>query len=236
MIPIIVDAGLRAIAIDLVGFGRSDKPADPDAYTYATHVAWIRGFVEALDLRETTLFGQDWGGLIGLRVLAEAPDRFARVVAANTGLPDGRVRLGEAFQQWREFSQRVPELPVGFIVKTGCARGLAEELMAAYDAPFPTEAHKAGARKFPLLVPDALDDPGAVANRKAWQVLEAWTKPFLCSFSDSDPVTRGADAPFRERVPGARGIEHVTIAGAGHFLQEDAGEEVAEVVVRFLRG
>ena len=234
MVPPLAAAGLRPVAPDLVGFGRSDKPGDQDAYTYATHVAWMRGFVEALDLQDATLFGQDWGGLIGLRVAVELPDRFARIVAGNTGLPDGRHRLGEAFQQWKAFSQRVPELPVGFIVKTGCVRGLSDELVAAYDAPFPTEAHKAGARKFPLLVPDSVDDPGAVANRSAWDQLARWEKPFHCCFSDSDPITRGADEPFRELIPGAREAKHATIANAGHFLQEDAGEDVAAAILDFL--
>ena len=236
MIPVLAGAGLRAVAPDLVGFGRSDKPAEQSAYTYAAHVAWMRGLVEALDLREATLFGQDWGGLIGLRVLTEVPDRFARVVAANTGLPDGRHRLGEAFQRWRDFSQRVPELPVGYIVKTGCLRPLADDVMAAYDAPFPTEAHKAGARAFPLLVPDSEDDPGAIANRRAWTLLAGWEKPFHCCFSDGDPITQGTDELFRRMVPGARDAAHATIAGAGHFLQEDAGEEVAAAVAAFVRG
>ena len=233
MIPVLAAAGLRAVAVDLVGFGRSDKPADPDAYTYANHVAWIRGLVEMLDLQEATVFGQDWGGLIGIRVATEVPDRFARIVAANTGLPDGLHRPADAWYQFRDFSQRVEELPVGFLVRSGCARGLSDEAFAAYEAPFPTEAHKAGARKFPMLVPTEPDDPGAVANRAAWEVLARWTKPFHCAYSDGDPITRGADRPFLKVVPGARDSEHVTIAGAGHFLQEDAGEEVAAAVARF---
>jgi haloalkane dehalogenase len=235
MLPVLAQAGLRAIAPDLVGFGRSDKPADPEAYTYAAHVAWIRGLVEALDLRDATLFGQDWGGLIGLRVVTEAPERFARIVAANTGLPDGRHRLSAAWWRFRDFSQTVEELPVGFLVRSGCARGLDDAAVAAYEAPFPTEAHKVGARRFPVLIPTYEDDPGAVANRRAWSVLADWRKPFHCCYSDGDPITRGADAPFRRLVPGAASSEHVTIEGAGHFLQEDAGREVAEAVVRFCR-
>lgn len=233
MLPVLAAHGLRAIAPDLVGFGRSDKPADPQAYTYAAHVAWIRAVVEALDLQEATLFGQDWGGLIGLRVVAEVPDRFARIVAANTGLPDGRHRMSEAWWQFRNFSQTVEELPVGFLVRSGCARGLDEAAVAAYEAPFPTEAHKVAARRFPVLIPTDEHDPGAVANRRAWEVLAEWRKPFHCCYSGGDPITRGADAPFLKLVPGAAASEHVTIAGAGHFLQEDAGEEVAEAVARF---
>jgi haloalkane dehalogenase len=233
MIPVLTAAGLRAVAADLPGFGRSDKPADPEAYTYAAFVAWVRELVEELDLHGVTLFGQDWGGLIGLRVVSEAPDRFDRIVAANTGLPDGLHKPSDAWFQFRDFSQRVSELPVGFLVKSGCQRGLAENAVAAYDAPFPTEAHKVAARRFPLLIPITEDDPGAVANREAWKRLAEWRKPFHCCFSDGDPVTRGADRPFRKLVPGAQSAEHVTIEGAGHFLQEDAGEEVAQTVVRF---
>ena len=233
MIPVLTAAGLRAVAADLVGFGRSDKPADPEAYTYASHVAWIRGLVEALDLRDATLFGQDWGGLIGLRVVTQVPDRFARIVAGNTGLPDGRHKMSDAWWQFRNFSQTVEEFPVAFFVRSGCARGLSDEAFAAYDAPFPTEAHKVAARRFPLLIPTEEDDPGAVANRQAWAALAEWRKPFHCCFSDGDPITRGGDGPFLKLVPGAQESEHVTIAGAGHFLQEDAGEEVAAAVSRF---
>ena len=233
MIPVLAGAGLRAVAVDLPGFGRSDKPAAAEAYTYAAFVAWVRRLVEKLDLRGATLFGQDWGGLIGLRVVTEVPERFDRIVAANTGLPDGLHRPSEAWFQFRDFSQSVAELPVGFLVKSGCARGLDEAAVAAYEAPFPSEAYKVAARRFPLLIPTTEDDPGAIANREAWKVLAGWHKPFHCAFSDGDPITRGADRPFLKLVPGARSAEHVTIAGAGHFLQEDAGEEVAAAVVRF---
>lgn len=235
MVPVLAAAGLRPVAADLPGFGRSDKPAAADAYTYAAFVAWVRGLVERLDLRGATLFGQDWGGLIGLRVATEVPDRFDRIVAANTGLPDGLHRPSDAWYQFRDFSQRVEELPVGFLVRSGCARGLADEAVAGYEAPFPEERYKVAARRFPLLVPTTEDDPGAVANRAAWKVLAEWRKPFHCAFSDGDPITRGADGPFLKLVPGAKTSEHVTIAGAGHFLQEDAGEELAETVVRFCR-
>jgi haloalkane dehalogenase len=231
MIPVITAAGYRAIAPDLVGFGRSDKPARREDYTYQRHVDWMRGFLEALDLKGITLVGQDWGGLIGLRLAAEHEERFARIVAANTGLPTGDITMGEAFLRWQRYSQSVPVFHAGGIVKGGCVSELSAEVIAAYDAPFPDDSYKAGARQFPLLVPTTPDDPAAVPNRKAWQVLSRWEKPFLTAFSDSDPVTRGADRLFRQVIPGAKDRPHTTIAGAGHFLQEDKGEELARVVV-----
>jgi haloalkane dehalogenase len=235
MIPILVDAGLRPVAPDLVGFGRSDKPGDRTEYTYAGHVAWMHGFLRVLDLRDVTLFGQDWGGLIGLRLVGEDPDRFAGVVASNTGLPNGDGPMSEAFMRWREFSQTTPTFPVGNIVAGGCATAkLSAEEIAAYDAPFPDESFKEGARQFPLLVPTTPDDPAAPANRAAWETLSTWERPFLTAFSDQDAVTRGNDAHLQARIPGANGQPHTTIVGAGHFLQEDKGEELAQVVVDFV--
>ncbi len=234
MIPVITAAGYRAIAPDLVGFGRSDKPARREDYTYQRHVDWMRGFLEALDLKGITLVGQDWGGLIGLRLAAEHEERFARIVAANTGLPTGDITMGEAFLRWQRYSQSVPVFHAGGIVKGGCVSELSAEVIAAYDAPFPDDSYKAGARQFPLLVPTTPDDPAAVPNRKAWEVLSRWEKPFLTAFSDSDPVTRGADRLFRQVIPGAKDQPHTTIVGAGHFLQEDKGEELAQVVVDFI--
>jgi haloalkane dehalogenase len=234
MIPIITAAGYRAIAPDLVGFGRSDKPAQREDYTYQRHVDWMRGVLEALDLKGITLVGQDWGGLIGLRLAAEHEGRFARIVAANTGLPTGDITMGEAFLRWQRYSQSVPVFHAGGIVKGACVSELPPEVIAAYDAPFPDDSYKAGARQFPLLVPTTPDDPAAAPNRKAWKVLSRWEKPFLTAFSDSDPVTRGADGLFRQVIPGAKGQSHTTIVGAGHFLQEDKGEELAQVVVDFI--
>lgn len=234
MIPVITAAGYRAIAPDLVGFGRSDKPARREDYTYQRHVDWMRGFLEALDLKGITLVGQDWGGLIGLRLAAEHEERFARIVAANTGLPTGDITMGEAFLRWQRYSQSVPVFHAGGIVKGGCVSELSAEVIAAYDAPFPDDSYKAGARQFPLLVPTTPDDPAAVPNRKAWEVLSRWEKPFLTAFSDSDPVTRGADRLFRQVIPGAKDQPHTTVVGAGHFLQEDKGEELAQVVVDFI--
>lgn len=235
MVPPLVAAGHRVVVPDLVGFGRSDKPADRRDYTYARHVEWLRAALfDRLDLRDVTLVGQDWGGLLGLRLVAEHPDRFRRVVAANTGLPTGDRPLTDAFDGWRRFSQEIPEMPVGRIVGGGTVTTLAPEVVAAYDAPFPDESYKEGARQFPILVPVSPDDPAAEANRRAWTVLRAFDRPFLCAFSDGDPITRGADRQFREEVPGAAGQSHVTIEGAGHFLQEDRGGELAAVVVDFI--
>jgi haloalkane dehalogenase len=235
MIPILTAAGLRAVAPDLVGFGRSDKPTRRDDYTYQHHVDWMRGVLTHLDLHGVTLVCQDWGGLIGLRLAAEGAPRFARVVAANTFLPTGDVPAGPAFLAWKQFSQTTETFPVGGIVQGGCATALPPEVVAAYDAPFPDDRYKAGARQFPLLVPVSPDDPAAVPNRAAWEILRRWEKPFLTAFSDSDPITRGGDRLFQEAIPGTKGRPHTTIVGAGHFLQEDKGEELAHVVVDFVR-
>jgi haloalkane dehalogenase len=232
MIPVLVDAGLRAVAPDLVGFGRSDKPAKRTDYTYARHVEWLTAHVlDALDLRDITLVCQDWGGLLGLRLVAAHPDRFAAVVAANTFLPTGDRNPGDAFLAWQKFSQEVPELPVGRIINGGCTTALSDEVIAAYDAPFPDESYKEGARQFPALVPTSPDDPEAPANRAAWVTLEAFDRPLVCAFSDHDPITSGADRVLRELVPGAAGQPHTTIEGGGHFLQEDRGPELAQVVI-----
>jgi haloalkane dehalogenase len=235
MIPVITAAGHRAVAPDLAGFGRSDKPARREDYTYQFHVDVMTGLIESLDLREITLVGQDWGGLIGLRIAAEHPDRFARIVVANTGLPTGDQPMTEGFMRWREYSQTVENFHVGGIVKGGCLNDLPPEVIAAYNAPFPDDSYKAGARQFPLLVPTRPDDPASEANRRAWEVLRRWEKPLLTAFSDSDPVTRGGERVFQKLVPGAHGQPHMTITGAGHFLQEDKGEEFAQVVVEFIR-
>jgi haloalkane dehalogenase len=236
LIPIITAAGLRAVAPDFIGFGRSDKPTSQDDYSYQSHVDWTAAFLEKLDLRRITLVCQDWGGLIGLRLAADHPERFARIVAANTFLPTGDNPPGEAFLRWQEFSQKAPSLPIGNIVKGGCRTDVPPEVVAAYDAPFPDDTYKAGARKFPALVPTRPDDPASAANRKAWEVLRTWQKPFLCAFSDEDPITRGGDRAFQEMVPGTKGQPHTTIKGGGHFLQEDKGEELAAAVVGFIKG
>jgi haloalkane dehalogenase len=231
MIGLLAAGGLRAIAPDLIGFGRSDKPVAREDYTYARHVAWVSDLVAQLDLRDALFFGQDWGGLIGLRVVAEQPERFVGVVASNTFLPTGDQPLGDAFHQWRAYSQSAPEFHIGQIVNGGTARDLSAAEIAAYDAPFPDDRHKAGARQFPTLVPAEPDDPAAPANRAAWQVLDAWEKPFVCAFGALDPITRGADRVLRERIPGAAGQPHVTLEHAAHFSQEDAGPQLAQILL-----
>jgi haloalkane dehalogenase len=235
MIPAFTAAGLRSVAPDLVGFGRSDKPAAREDYTYQRHVDWMRAVLVELDLHDITLVCQDWGGLIGLRLVAEHPERFARVVAANTFLPTGDFDLGDDFRAWQNYSQTTPTLHIGGVVKGGCMTDLSDAEIAAYDAPFPDDSYKAGARQFPVLVPTTPGDPAAEPNRAAWEVLKAFDKPFLCAFSDEDPITRGADAILRKLIPGAGGMPHTTITGAGHFLQEDRGAELAGVVVDFVR-
>ena len=236
MIPPLAAAGLRCVAPDLVGFGRSDKPTERHDYSYARHVEWMReALFDRLDLREITLVGQDWGGLVGLRLLAEHPDRFSRVVVANTGLPTGDRPPSDAFLAWQRYSQETPVFHVGRIVAGGCRTELAPEVVAAYDAPFPGDEYTAGARAFPVLVPTHPDDPAAPANRRAWEALAGWTKPLLTAFSDSDPITGGGHAIFQRTVPGAKDQAHTTIEGAGHFLQEDKGPELAGVVIDFVR-
>jgi len=234
MIPGLVAAGLRAVAFDLVGFGRSDKPAERSEYTYQRHVDWLRAFVHGQRLSGITLFGQDWGGLLGLRLVAEEPERFARVVAANTFLPTGDEPAGEVFERWRRFSQEVPVFAAGGILQSATAAELAPEVVAAYDAPFPDATYQAGARHFPTLVPTRPDDPASEPNRRAWASLERFAKPFLTAFSDGDPITRGAEKALQARIPGARGLAHPTIRGAGHFLQEDRGEDLARIVADFV--
>ena len=235
MIPGLVAAGMRCIAPDLVGFGRSDKPSERTDYTYARHVEWVRCLVlDRLGLTDATLFGQDWGGLIGLRVVAENPEHFARVVVANTGLPTGHDGATPAFHSWLEFSQNTPDFAAGTLVSFGTVTDLSPEVVAAYDAPFPDDTYKAGARIFPTLVPITPDDPATAPNLAARAVLSQWSKPFLTLFSDQDPITKGADRWFVENVPGATGQPHRTIEGGGHFLQEDLGPELAGLVANFV--
>ena len=237
MIPVLVDAGFRVVAPDLIGFGRSDKPAQVEDYTYARHVEWLRSVLlkGGLDLTEITLVCQDWGGLLGLRLLAEHPDRFAGVVAANTGLPDGRHRLPDAWWAFRDFVMRTEDLPIGFLVASGCAVPMAPEVQAAYDAPFPDASFKAGARAFPDLIPQSEDNPATPDNQRAWEVLSGLETPFLCAFSDKDPITAGGERVLMGKIPGAQGQPHTTIEGGGHFVQEDRGPELAQVVVDWVR-
>jgi haloalkane dehalogenase len=235
MIPVITTAGFRAIAPDLIGFGKSDKPTERTDYTFARHVEWVLSCLQQLKLKDITLVCQDWGSLIGLRIVGEHPDLFARLVVANGGLPTGDQQMPPAFRAWQKFSQETPVFNLGAIVSGGCACGITDEIVAAYDAPFPDDTFKAGARQFPALVPSDPNDPAAPANRKAWEVLMQFTKPVLTAFSDKDPITRGGDKLLQQLIPGAANQPHTTIVDGGHFLQEDKGEQLAAVVVEFIR-
>jgi haloalkane dehalogenase len=236
VIPVLTAGGLRVVAPDLVGFGRSDKPARVDDHSYAGHVEWARALVfDVLDLHQVTLVGQDWGGLIGLRLAAEHPDRFARLVAANTGLPTGDQPMPEAWWRFRRAAERAQVFDAGRFVASGCRAPLPPEVRAAYDAPFPDEGYKAGPRAMPRLVPTAPDDPESEANRAAWSALSRSSTPMLVAFSDSDPITSSMAPILRRTMAGARGIDHPVIAGAGHFLQEDAGPELARHILAFVR-
>ena len=235
MIPGLLAAGHRVIAPDLVGFGRSDKPTARQDYSYANHVAWMVAWMEAVDIKNATLFCQDWGSLIGLRMVTHSPDRFARVVLANGGLPTGAQGVvPKAFKIWRAFARFSPWFPIGRIVNAGCSVKLGEQEIAAYDAPFPSSKYAVAARLFPSFVPTTPTDPERAANEQAWEVLKQWHKPFLTLFSSRDPVTRGGDKIFLKLVPGTANQPHATTRGAGHFLQEDKGPELAQVIAEFV--
>lgn len=266
MIPVFVEAGYRVVVPDLVGFGKSDKPILRENYTYARHIRWMENFLLDLDLKDITLVCQDWGGLIGLRLVTGLPDRFARVVTANTGLPDAdnipaemapamhqlydsipalpplemgqKLReneMGAGFMYWIKFCAEYADFTISDVVSMSAMSTLTDAQKQAYDAPFPDERFKAGARQFPSLVPIFPDGPEIPANREAWKILQRWDKPFLTAFGDSDPVTKGAHVRFQEQVPGAKGQAHTILVGAGHFIQEDKGEELAEVVIGFMQ-
>ena len=231
VMPVLAAAGLRAVVPDLIGFGRSDKPA-ADEHSYAAHVEWVRELVfDALDLRGVTVVGQDWGGLIGLRLAAEHPDRVARVVAANTGLPTGEHGMPEIWWQFRRAVESAPTLDIGRFVQAGCRTPLSDQERAAYDAPFPDESYKVAPRAMPGLVPVTPDDPAGPANRAAWEVLRRWDKPFLVAFADGDPITGPMAPVLMKLIPGAR---QATVADASHFLQEDAGERLGELIAEFV--
>jgi haloalkane dehalogenase len=234
MIDPVVSAGYRVIAPDLIGFGKSDKPTERSDYTYQRHLDWVRQVIIQLNLTDITLVCQDWGGLLGLRLVAEHPDLFARVLAANTMLPTGDHTASEAFLNWQTFSQEVEVFPVAGIIKGATVTPLSTQVLGAYDAPFPDETFKAGVRQFPLLVPTTPDNPASEANRQAWQTLQKFTKPFITAFSDSDPVTAGGDKIMQKLIPGCKGQAHTTIEQGGHFLQEDQGETLADVLLTFI--
>ncbi|GAA3225943.1 haloalkane dehalogenase [Nonomuraea helvata] len=228
-------AGLRAMAVDLVGFGRSDKPVDPAEHTYARHVEWTRALLmDALNLGRITVVGQDWGGLIGLRIAAEHPGRIARIVAANTGLPTGDTPMPEVWHRFRDAVRNAPVLDIARLVQAGCKTELSQEVRAAYDAPFPDESYKAGPQAMPGLVPITPDDPAAPANRAAWQVLRTLDRPFLVAFSDGDPITGGMAPVLLRSISGTSGLRHPVLRGAGHFLQEDAGAELGRLIAAFV--
>ena len=235
IVPPLVAQGHRVVAPDLIGFGKSDKPAARLDYTYERHVEWMTQWLTGLDLTDITLFCQDWGGLIGLRLVAAAPERFARVIVANTGLPIG-AGWSEGFDSWLHFSQSVPVFPAGGILTGGSVRDLTEAERAAYDAPYPDETYKEGARQFPLLVPITPEHATVAENKAAWEVLKRFDKPFLTAFSDKDAVTAGGEKTFQSLVPGAKSQPHVTIRDAGHFLQEDKPAEIAALIDGFIAG
>lgn len=235
MIPLLVKTGYRTIAPDLVGFGRSDKPTEKSDHTYHKHVEWMTKCVKLFDLQRITLFCQDWGSLIGLRVAIENPDHFDRIVLSNGGLPTGEQNMTDAFMRWRDFSRNSPAFDIKFIVQGATTTGLSNDILNGYDAPFPDDTYKAGARIMPSLVPISPDDPESEANKKAIEKFRQWKKPFLTAFSDSDPVTRGGDTFWQENVPGAQGQNHTIIKNAGHFVQEDKGPELANLIIDFIK-
>lgn len=234
MIPGLVAAGLRVIAPDLIGFGRSDKPSEQSDYTYAKHIQWTQSLLEHLALKDIHLFIQDWGGLIGLRLVTAQPDNFSSIVAGNTMLPTGTVTPPQAFLDWQKFATTSPKFDVATVIDRATTTSLSPEILSAYNAPFPTEEYKAGARIFPALVPTSENDPESINNKAAWGVLTQWEKPFLTLFSDQDPITKGGEQVFQKLIPGTKGQDHQIISG-GHFLQEDQGELLAQLMVDFYR-
>ena len=251
VIAVLADAGCRVIAPDLIGYGRSDKLTEATDYTFKRHVNWLHGLVVGADLRDVTLVAQDWGGPIGLSVLAREPDRFAAVVATNTilhtcdpalegaltwahhGVGEDRMTLQESLLDYVRFYQRAPDIVPSFFLEA-VAGPLSADVLAAYDAPFPDRSHTAGLRQLIALIPLTRNDPGAAIGRATMSVLEQWQKPFLTAYSDGDPATRGWERVFQRRVPGARGQDHVTITGAGHFVQEQRGAELGDIVAKFI--
>jgi haloalkane dehalogenase len=236
MITGLVDRGHRVVAPDLIGFGKSDKPTRQEDHSVAGHVAWLRAFVEGLDLHGITLFGQDWGSSLGLRLAAELEPRFARIVIGNGLLPaeDGVETKRWLIRVWQAVTRWSPVVPVGLVVQLNAGRRLSREEVRAYDAPFPSNHHLTGVRAFTALIPMSADDPATPGNVAAWDVLKRWDKPFLTVFSNGDPVLGEMDALFQARVPGAAGLPHARVEG-GHFLQEAASPELVERIDALIR-
>ena len=231
MIDPLKENGYRVVVPDLPGFGKSDKFSVRYNYSYEGFVDWMSQFIENTDLKNITLFCQDWGGLIGLRLAAKYDDRFEKIVAANTGLPTGKAPLSEGFAVFREFLQIKSDLHVAGQVRNGTTKGINENALAAYNAPFPDDDHKQGVRQFPNLVPGTPRTPSAEPNKEAWKILREWKKPFLCAFSDKDPIFSGVENSFYKLIPGCKDMPHVTIEDAGHFLQEDQPEACVDAIL-----
>ena len=232
MIPGLVAAGLRVIVPDLIGFGKSDKPSEQGDYTYAKHIKWTQALLDHLQLKDINVFIQDWGGLIGLRLLTANPHNFASIVAGNTMLPTGTVTPPQAFLDWQKFATTSPKFDVATVLQRATTTELSPAILAAYNAPFPTEEHKAGARIFPALVPTSENDPESENNKAAWRILCQWQKPFLTLFSDQDPITKRGEQVFQKLIPGTKNQDHQIVSG-GHFLQEDQGELLAQLMIEF---
>lgn len=235
MIPSLVAAGYRCIAPDLIGFGKSSKPTEQADYSYARHITWMQNFLDQLGTKAMTLFCQDWGGLIGLRLVANHPDRFARIVVSNTGLPTGDHTPPDAFKKWQQFSQKVNVFPFESVLQGATHRELSDEELKAYRAPFPSEDYTAGAKIFPMFVPTSSNDPESENNRQAWKnVFSRWTKPLITLFGDKDPITAGGERVFQKLVPGSKGQAHAIIENGGHFIQEDEGPLLSEHIIKFI--
>ena len=235
MIGPLVAGGHRVVVPDLIGFGRSDKPATADDYSIASHLDWLAQWVMQLDLKDITLFGQDWGGMLGTLLVVDHPERFARVIMSNTGLPAGEG-ASQAIEQWLDFSQNTPVLPISDLVNGGYVGGISDAARTAYEAPFPEEHHKVSARKFPLLIPVQPDNEGVPLAKAAWAKLATYERPFLTAYGDSDPISRGGEVAYKERIPGAAGLEHLIISGAGHFIQEDKPAELVNIIESLIAG
>lgn len=233
MIPVLAKEH-RVVAPDLIGFGKSDKLAEQKAYSYQNHLDWLTALITKLDLTNIVLFCQDWGGLLGLRIITEMPERFSMVVASNTTLPTGYPPLPKSFMAWREFSQKSESFDIARVIDSGTVLPLSKDAYDAYNAPFPAEAYKAGARVFPPLVPASTEDPEAIKNKAAWEKLTQWTKPFLTVFGSEDNIMFGAEKVFQKLIPGAQGQEH-KILHAGHFIQEEKGAELAQLTLDFYK-